>query len=110
MPERFVQAVNSLAEDFGGALGITFQGQEGEEFFRLFTSPDGFLRSFCWLVLWEREHDPRSFQWRSLNESLGIPFLGDLFSAPSKNFGIRFGTLSGLGGEGDISRDAKHDV
>lgn len=34
LPEEFSQAVSGLMEDFGAALGIGFEGDEGEEFFR----------------------------------------------------------------------------
>ena len=34
LPGQFSQAVSGLAEDFGKALGVAFEGPDGEEFFR----------------------------------------------------------------------------
>jgi hypothetical protein len=34
LPEKFTHAVQGLLDDFGKALGVTFVGPEGEEFFR----------------------------------------------------------------------------
>jgi hypothetical protein len=42
LPEEFSEAVRYLSEDFGSALGISFEGEEGKEFF---AGPDGLLRT-----------------------------------------------------------------
>lgn len=78
LPERFSSAVSTLAEDFGAALGITFEGEEGEEFFRSSLVQTVFYGLFAGWMLWSRTRDPRLFNWRELPQYLRIPFLGEL--------------------------------
>lgn len=79
LPERFSRAVGALAEDFGNALGITFNGAEGEEFFRSSMIQTVYYGLFAGWLLWTRERDQGPFNWRDLPEYIRIPFLGELF-------------------------------
>jgi hypothetical protein len=84
LPEKFSQAVQPLLDDFAEALGLTFEGSEGEEFLRSSLIQTAFYGLFASWTLWH--HAPveprttrREFHWRDLGEYLKIPFLGALF-------------------------------
>jgi N-6 DNA Methylase len=79
LPAQFSQAVAGLAEDFGKALGVTFEGPEGEEFFRSSLIQTVFYGLFAGWTLWVRSGREKQFQWQDLGEYLKIPFLGELF-------------------------------
>jgi hypothetical protein len=46
LPARFGDAVRNLLDDFGRALGVAFEGEDGEEFLPLLPDPDRVLRPF----------------------------------------------------------------
>lgn len=79
LPAEFSQAVRGLADDFGAALGITFEGEEGEEFFRSSLVQTVYYGLFAGWLLWARSRTAGEFRWRDLAEYLRIPFLGELF-------------------------------
>lgn len=79
LPVEFSQAIRGLADDFGTALGITFEGEEGEEFFRSSLVQTVYYGLFAGWLLWARSQDREEFRWRDLAEHLRIPFLGELF-------------------------------
>lgn len=83
LPESFGTAVGTLAEDFGEALGISFEGEEGEEFFRSSLVQTIYYGLFAGWLLWARkrrtEDDLPPFDWRTIPSQLKIPFLGELF-------------------------------
>jgi hypothetical protein len=79
LPEEFSQAVRSLMDDFGAALGITFEGEEGEEFFRSSLVQTVYYGLFAGWILWARSESPEEFRWRDLPQHIRIPFLGELF-------------------------------
>ena len=80
LPRAFGVAVQSLADDFGEALGITFEGQEGEEFFRSSLVQTVYYGLFAGWLLWaRRKGDGKEFDWRTIPTQLRIPFLGELF-------------------------------
>lgn len=79
MPEEFNVAVTNLAQDFGAALGITFEGEEGEEFFRSSLVQTVFYGLFAAWTLWQRAGAAGEFRWREVPAHLQIPFLGSLF-------------------------------
>jgi hypothetical protein len=79
LPEEFSQAIRGLADDFGAALGITFEGEEGEEFFRSSLVQTVYYGLFAGWILWARSQGQGEFRWRDLPEYLRIPFLGELF-------------------------------
>jgi hypothetical protein len=78
LPERF-DAVQGLLEDYGVALGITFEGAEGLEFFRSSLIQTAYYGLFAGWALWHRENDGTAFEWERLDRYLKIPFLGKLF-------------------------------
>ena len=79
MPEEFNSAVSNLAQDFGAALGITFEGEEGQEFFRSSLVQTVFYGLFAAWTLWQRAGASGEFRWREVPQHLRIPFLGSLF-------------------------------
>lgn len=79
LPTEFTQAVAGLAEDFGKALGVTFEGEEGQEFFRSSLIQTVFYGLFAGWTLWLRSHSAGTFRWEDLAEHLKIPFLAELY-------------------------------
>ena len=79
LPEQFTTAVSGLAEDFREALGVSFEGPEGEEFFRSSLIQTVFYGLFAGWTLWARAGAQGTFRWEELVEHLRIPFLGELF-------------------------------
>jgi hypothetical protein len=79
LPAEFSQAIRGLADDFGAALGITFEGEEGEEFFRSSLVQTVYYGLFAGWLLWTRSLAEEEFRWRDLAKYLRIPFLGELF-------------------------------
>jgi hypothetical protein len=78
LPAKF-DAVRSLVDDYGTALGISFEGEEGEEFFRSSLIQTAFYGLFAGWALWHREGGAHPFAWEQLDRYLKIPFLGKLF-------------------------------
>jgi len=79
LPEKFTHAVQGLLDDFGKALGVTFVGHEGEEFFRSSLIQTAFYGLFAGWALWWQGNRTKAFRWEDLAEYLKIPFLGSLF-------------------------------
>ncbi|MFN8588672.1 MAG: type ISP restriction/modification enzyme [Candidatus Eisenbacteria bacterium] len=79
LPARFGEAVRDLLDDFGRALGVAFEGQEGEEFFRSSLIQTAYYGLFAGWVLWRRAGAQGTFRWEDLSAYLKIPFLGQLF-------------------------------
>lgn len=79
LPTEFTQAVRGLADDFGKALGVTFEGEEGEEFFRSSLIQTVFYGLFAGWTLWYRSGTTEPFTWERLAEHLTIPFLAELY-------------------------------
>lgn len=79
LPTYFTSAVSSLVDDFGDALGITFEDDEGEEFFRSSLIQTVYYGLFAGWILWAREDHDEEFDWRRLPDYITIPFLGELF-------------------------------
>ena len=79
LPARFGEAVRDLLDDFGRALGVTFEGEDGEEFFRSSLIQTAYYGLFAGWVLWRRAGAKGKFRWEELSDYLKIPFLGQLF-------------------------------
>lgn len=79
LPTEFTQAVRGLADDFGKALGVTFEGEDGEEFFRSSLIQTVFYGLFAGWTLWLRSGSKDPFRWESLADHLQIPFLAELY-------------------------------
>ena len=79
LPKQFGDAVRSLLDDFGKALGISFHGSEGEEFLRSSLVQTAFYGLFAGWCIWRQSGKPKEFRWEDLSDYLRIPFLGSLF-------------------------------
>ncbi len=79
LPAKFSQAVQPLLEDFAKALGLQFEGSEGEEFLRSSLIQTAFYGLFAAWTLWRHSKEKRPFRWEDLADYLKIPFLGELF-------------------------------
>jgi AcrR family transcriptional regulator len=79
LPHEFTTAVSGLADDFREALGVNFEGPEGEEFFRSSLIQTVFYGLFAGWTLWARSGSVTPFRWEDLVSHLRIPFLGELF-------------------------------
>lgn len=82
LPSRFTESVQGLLEDFGTALGITFEGEEGEEFFRSSLIQTVYYGLFAGWLLWLQNRNSAvssKFTWDRVPEYLRIPFIGELF-------------------------------
>jgi hypothetical protein len=85
LPAQFTAAVGALQEDFGAALGISFEGEEGEEgehFFRSSLLQTVYYGIFAGWLLHAREWRPipaDAYDWRRTGDYLRIPFLAGLF-------------------------------
>jgi hypothetical protein len=76
---KFTQAVQPLLDDFARALGLHFEGAEGEEFLRSSLIQTAFYGLFAGWTLWKHEGGKGAFRWEDLGDYLRIPFLGGLF-------------------------------
>ncbi|MCC6407684.1 MAG: N-6 DNA methylase [Planctomycetes bacterium] len=79
LPAQFSDAVRDLLDDFGKALGISFQGPEGEEFLRSSLVQTAFYGLFAGWCIWRQGGKQQPFRWEDLPQYLRIPFLGSLF-------------------------------
>lgn len=82
LPAQFTAAVGSLQDDFGAALGISFEGEDGEHFFRSSLVQTVYYGIFAGWLLHAREWRPipaDAYDWRRTGEYLRIPFLAGLF-------------------------------
>ncbi len=79
LPTKFTHAVQGLLDDFVKALGVTFEGPEGEEFLRSSLIQTAYYGLFAGWALWWQGERKRPFRWEDLADYLKIPFLGSLF-------------------------------
>ena len=82
LPEQFTSAVSSLRDDFANGLGISFDGEEGEHFFRSSLIQTVYYGLFAGWLLHSNEWRPTpgdDYDWRRTGEYLRIPFLAGLF-------------------------------
>jgi type ISP restriction-modification system protein/N-6 DNA methylase len=82
LPAEFTAAIAPLRTDFASALGLSFEGEAGEHFFRSSLIQTVFYGIFAaWLLRsseW-RQIPSGPFDWRRTGEYLRIPFLAGLF-------------------------------
>jgi hypothetical protein len=83
LPDKFSSAVQPLLDDFAEALGLSFEGAEGEEFLRSSLIQTAFYGLFASWTLWHHSKEKSEFRWRDLGEHLKVPYLG----ASSTSFG-----------------------
>jgi hypothetical protein len=81
--KRKLPALAAIREALEEALGIKFEGEKGEHFFRSTLVQTLFYGVFSAWVLWTREHPPSdtkaSFDWRTAAFYLLVPVLRKLF-------------------------------
>ncbi len=78
-----LEKLTGLRRVFQEALGLTFEDERGEHFFRSSLVQTLFYGIFSAWVLWSRRNPPsakRRFEWRTANWDLKIPVLRKLFS------------------------------
>ncbi len=78
LPARF-DAVAPLLEDYRKALGLSFEDEEGADFFRSSLIQTAYYGIFAGWTLWHRANDGEPFEWERMDRYLKIPFLGQLF-------------------------------
>lgn len=79
LPDTFTVAVQGLLDDFAKALGVGFEGPDGEEFLRSSLIQTAFYGLFAAWALWWQGDRAKAFRWEDLADYLKIPFLGSLF-------------------------------
>lgn len=79
LPDRFDESVQQLLVDYKEALGLSFEDEEGKEFFRSSLIQTAYYALFAGWTLWHRANDGTTFAWERLDRYLRIPFLGQLF-------------------------------
>ncbi len=72
-------ALGDLRQSLEGALGITFEGERGEHFFRSTLVQTLFYGVFSAWVLWSRQGGEGRFNWRETAWNLRVPMLRTLF-------------------------------
>jgi len=79
-------ALATLRSALEQALGLKFEGEKGEHFFRSTLIQTLFYGIFSAWVLWSKEHPPRSkdrFDWKKAEWSLHVPMIRVLFEEVS---------------------------
>jgi len=79
LPDKFSQAVQPLLDDFAKALGLHFEGAQGEEFLRSSLIQTAFYGLFAGWTLWKHDGSKGAYRWEDLGDYLKIPFLAGLF-------------------------------
>jgi hypothetical protein len=81
LPRELGVTLKGLREDFGKSLGIRFEGDDGEEFFRSSLVQTVFYSMFAGWALKRSHNDKSPLRWRDLadREKLRIPVLAGLF-------------------------------
>ena len=80
-------ALQALRAGLEQALGLKFEGEKGEHFFRSTLVQTLFYGVFASWVLWHREGGKGNFDWHNAAWSLHVPMIGTLFeqiAVPSK--------------------------
>lgn len=72
-------ALSTLRESLEGSLGITFEGDRGEHFFRSTLVQTLFYGVFSGWVLWSRQGGEGRFLWRETAWNLRVPMIRALF-------------------------------
>ncbi|MEX1257131.1 MAG: type ISP restriction/modification enzyme [Gemmatimonadota bacterium] len=72
-------ALTTLRESLEGALGIRFEGERGEHFFRSTLVQTLFYGAFSAWVLWSRQGGEGRFNWRETVWNLRVPMIRTLF-------------------------------
>jgi hypothetical protein len=78
LPASF-KSVQPLLDDYRLALGLSFNEEDGSEFFRSSLIQTAFYGLFAGWTVWHRAKDGLPFEWERMDRYLTIPFLGKLF-------------------------------
>ena len=80
LAEHDISAVEPLQKAMEQTLGLHFQGDEGEAFFRSSLVQTLFYGLFSGWMLW-RQNRPSGerFDWKGASEHLALPLIGDLY-------------------------------
>jgi len=77
-----IPALAALREALEEALGLTFEGEEGDHFFRSTLVQTLFYGIFSAWVIWSRDHPPTSdepFDWHAAEWTLHVPMIAALY-------------------------------
>lgn len=76
-----LKSLDAIRKALGESLGISFEGEKGEHFFRSTLIQTLFYGIFSAWVLWHESHpSPKDrFHWREASYHLGLPVLRSLF-------------------------------
>jgi hypothetical protein len=77
---REASALDPLREALETALGIHFQGEEGEHFFKSTLVQTLFYGLFSGWVVWAHQGNRPPFDWRTAGWALSVPMIRTLFS------------------------------
>ncbi len=82
LEDASLEDLGLLRDSFEESLGVEFQGNQGEEFFRSTIIQTLFYGLFSAWVLWHREAPDREdeFDWHEATDYLGVPVLERLFN------------------------------
>ncbi len=78
--QREASALDPLREALETALGIHFQGEEGEHFFKSTLVQTLFYGLFSGWVVWAHQGNRPPFDWRTAGWALSVPMIRTLFS------------------------------
>ena len=80
LQQRDATALNPLREALETALGIHFQGEEGDHFFKSTLVQTLFYGLFSGWVVWAHQGNRPPFDWRVAGWALSVPMIRTLFS------------------------------
>ena len=77
---RDATALDPLRQALEGALGIRFEGEDGEHFFKSTLIQTLFYGLFSGWVVWAHQGGRPPFEWRAAGWALSVPMIRSLFS------------------------------
>jgi hypothetical protein len=93
---RELPALDQLRSQLEESLGLKFEGEKGDHFFRSTLVQTLFYGMFASWVLWARDKDrtekipwDRRFQWETASQTLHVPMVAELFYQFSNPKGLR---------------------
>ena len=91
------KGLSALRRSLGEALGISFEGERGDAFFRSTLVQTLFYGLFSAWVLWSNRHQPDDrFHWREAVDELRVPVIQSLFyqiTQPQRLRNLKLGEL-----------------
>jgi hypothetical protein len=77
--KRELPALDQLRGQLEDALGLKFEGEKGDHFFRSTLVQTLFYGVFAAWVLASEDGEPRAFEWKRAADTLDVPFISALF-------------------------------